>query len=349
MRFANTSLGVQIRYPAGKRRRGEATTPIMTTAKNHPNSMERADVSSSDEAKFAARVFWDDVYRVAYSDLDADLNEPTLLRLLDELEAMFHLRRHLATTEMPLASLTGKRVLEIGCGAGGHSALFARHGARMISLDLSIERARACASKFSLLDASAKGCISMQSDGEQLPFLNSTFDIVYSNGVLHHTPDTEAAITEVHRVLKPGGRAVIMLYCRSSFHYWFHLLFCVGLLKGGILRSRNWMGHATEWIGTSPQTAINPVTRCYTARSLRRMFAQFEDLGLRKSEFNAGDIPKLGRIWRRWRGRRHGRHPGGWLVYGAPWEVTTPFERRLGDRIGWAWNISAVKPGGDPR
>jgi ubiquinone/menaquinone biosynthesis C-methylase UbiE len=281
--------------------------------------------------------------------VDVGLDTPILHRLLDELEAMFRLRRHLATTEMPLVGLAGKGVLEIGCGAGGHSALFARHGAHMISLDLTFERARACAGKFSLLGASAESCISMQGDGEQLPFPDSTFDIVYSNGVLHHTPDTEAAIAEVHRVLKPGGRAVIMLYCRSSFHYWFDLLFCVGLLKGGIFRSRDWMGHATEWIGKCPQTAINPVTRCYTARSLRRMFAQFEDLGLRKSEFTAGDIPKLGRLWRPWRERRHGRHPGGWLVYGAPWQITTPFERRLGSRIGWAWNISAVKPGGNPR
>jgi hypothetical protein len=64
---------------------------------------------------------------------------------------------------------------------------------------------------------------------------------------------------------------------------------------------------------------------------------------LRKSELNAGDTPKLGRFWRRWRMKKYGMHPGGLLVYGSPWEITTPVERRLGKRVGWAWNILATK------
>src|SRR5205823_11204819 len=63
----------------------------------------------------------------------------------------------------------------------------------------------------------------IQGDAENLPFPNNTFDLVYSHGVLHHTPDTPRTIREVHRVLSPGGRAVVMLYYRNSFNYHVNL------------------------------------------------------------------------------------------------------------------------------
>jgi SAM-dependent methyltransferase len=61
-------------------------------------------------------------------------------------------------------------------------------------------------------------------NAEELPFVNATFDVVYSFGVLHHTPRVDAAVAEVHRVLKPGGRALIMLYHRNSLVNLVHRL-----------------------------------------------------------------------------------------------------------------------------
>ena len=63
----------------------------------------------------------------------------------------------------------------------------------------------------------------IQGDAEDLPFADGSFDLVYSHGVLHHTPNTPRTIREVHRVLAPGGRAVIMLYHRVSFNYQVNL------------------------------------------------------------------------------------------------------------------------------
>lgn len=300
-------------------------------------------MTDNTETKSDIQKFWGAVYRNAYGDLDADLDSETLRRLLDELEEMFRLRDHLAVVEMPLDALAGLRVLEIGPGAGGHSALFAARGAQMTSIDVTRDRAAATQRKFDLLQGCAGSGAAAQGDAERLPFADDTFDIVYSNGVLHHTHDTQCAIDEVLRVMRPGGRAVIMLYSRGSVNYWFNLWFCVGILKGGIIRSRNWLGHASEWIGSARQTETNPITRCYTARELASMFSEFNTLSLRKSEFNLGDTPKIGRLWRRWRIGRYGTHPGGLLVYGSPWEITTPLERRLGKRVGWAWNILATK------
>ena len=205
--------------------------------------------------------FWGEVYDVAYTDVDKDLTGDSLRDLLAELEDMFRLREQLPVVEIALQELAGKRVLEIGSGAGSHSALFATYGAIVTSLDITAERARSTRAKFNLLGEAARDCRALQADAESLPFADGVFDIVYSNGVLHHSPDTDRAIAEAFRVLKPGGQAAIMLYCKSSWDYWFNQFFCVGIIKGKILTSPKWLGHSTERIGNTKQTETKPETR----------------------------------------------------------------------------------------
>jgi len=292
--------------------------------------------------KHDIQAFWGALYNSLYSEADETITREQLLEAIDALEDMFRLREHMAVVEMPLADLTGKRVLEIGPGAGGHSALFARHGAAVTSVDITRARAMATAKKFNILGV--EDCRAMQGDAETLPFDDATFDIVYSNGVLHHTMDTAKAIDEVFRLLKPGGRAVIMLYCKSSWHYWINMWLCVGVLKGKLLSGKNWLGRATEWGGKDTQTVANPITRCYTAGGIRALFHRYDNLTLRKGEFYFYLISKLGRLYRRWQTKRYGTHPGGYLVYGEPWPIQSPLEGRLGRIMGFAWFISAVKP-----
>jgi ubiquinone/menaquinone biosynthesis C-methylase UbiE len=294
------------------------------------------------EGKQDIQAFWGALYDSLYGDGGEGITREQLLEGLDDLEDMFRLRRHMAVVEMPLGDIKGKRVLEIGPGAGGHSALFARHGAIVTAVDITQVRADATAEKFKILGTD--DCTAMQGDAEDLPFEDNIFDIVYFNGVLHHTVSTETAMDEVFSVLKPGGRAVIMLYCKNSWHYWINMWLCVGILKGKAFGDKNWLGRATEWGGKDKQTVENPITRCYTRGGIRRLFRRLENLHLRKGEFYFYLIPILGQLYRRWQINRYGTHPGGYLVYGEPWAKQSPLERWLGPVMGFVWFISATKP-----
>src|ERR671932_2648222 len=110
----------------------------------------------------------------------------------------------------------GLRVLEIGCGLGTDGARFARAGALYTGVDLTEAAVSLARRRFELEGLPGEFRVA---DAEALEFEDGSFDLVYSHGVLHHTPDGRAAVREVHRVLKPGGRAVVMLYHRDSYNY----------------------------------------------------------------------------------------------------------------------------------
>jgi SAM-dependent methyltransferase len=122
------------------------------------------------------------------------------------------------------ASLQGSygRLLEIGCGIGVDSIQLAKAGFDVTAVDLT-ESALQVAKEF----AAHRGVTIdfRQANAEHLDFPDASFDAVYSFGVLHHTPDIEQAVAEVHRVLKPGGTAYVMLYHTYSLVNAVHKVF----------------------------------------------------------------------------------------------------------------------------
>lgn len=127
---------------------------------------------------------------------------------------------------------SGKRVLDVGCGNGYILSRYALAGAHVSGVDITPTGVRLSRSRFAQMGL--EGDI-REANAEQLPFQDESFDCVCSMGVLHHTPDMSSAIREIHRVLKPGGRLIIMLYHRNSLLY--RLTFGLErLLKGKPLR-----------------------------------------------------------------------------------------------------------------
>ena len=162
------------------------------------------------------------------------------------------------------AGFTGSRgldVLEIGCGVGTDTVRFARSGARVTAVDLSETAVALTAER--LTDEGLEGDV-READAESLPFADGAFDLIYSWGVLHHTPDTARAIREVERVLRPSGEARIMLYNSRSF-------FAAGVWARSMFRSRRALSPA-ESLATGLES---PGTKAYTRNEVRVLFDPF--------------------------------------------------------------------------
>ena len=112
----------------------------------------------------------------------------------------------------------GENLLEVGCGAGIDLVRFARGGAKVTGIDLS-KTAIDLACKN--IEQSGQNANLQVMNGECMPFLDNTFDVVYAHGVLQYTADTKKMIAEIHRVLKPGGEAIVMVYNKYS---WLNLM-----------------------------------------------------------------------------------------------------------------------------
>ena len=114
--------------------------------------------------------FWGALYSSLYDKVDTHITKKYLETGLIDLENMFKYRSHMAVTEVPLNQLSGKKLLEIGPGAGAHSALFAKYGAIVTSVDITFQRAQSTHKKFIAMDKTAVGCQAIQGDAENLPF-----------------------------------------------------------------------------------------------------------------------------------------------------------------------------------
>ncbi len=211
----------------------------------------------------------------------------------------------------------GQRVLEVGVGMGADYLEWLKAGARATGVDLSstsLEQAkRRC---------EMAGCAPdlRVSDAEHLPFADNTFDLVYSYGVMHHSPDPPQCIREAWRVLKPGGALRIMIYHHPSLTG-FMLWLRYGCLRGKSLRQ------------SVHDHLESPGTKSYTQGEARTMLQGFEQIELQLA-FSPGDL-LLNEPSARFQG---------W-AYRIIWRLYPRFlVRRFGARLGLFLLISARKP-----
>jgi ubiquinone/menaquinone biosynthesis C-methylase UbiE len=217
------------------------------------------------------------------------------------------------------ASTKGLRVLEIGCGLGTDGAQFAQAGADYTGIDLTDAAIELARKRFELFELSGTF---QTGDAEKLNFPGNSFDLVYSHGVLHHTPDIQSAVREIHRVLRPGGQAKVMLYHRNSYNYRInismlrragvHLLrWNAGLKLVHLLTSEpeeSLREHAQrlrtdssylsseEFISQNTDGAGNPLARVYAHDEARELFKDFNRVEIKIFFLNKRWIPLLGSV-----------------------------------------------------
>ncbi len=162
-------------------------------------------------------------------------------------------RLRLANQHAPLA---GKTVLEFGCGLGLYMNAMLRYTPRVFGFDVEIERL-AVARESGI--AHLAGAV-----GEDLPFADASFDVVFSNDVLEHVHDDKRSAREIVRVLKPGGRAVIYVPNRL---YLFET-------HGVYWRGTYYFGNKpfVNWLPDRLRNKLVPHVRAYRARELTGLF-----------------------------------------------------------------------------
>jgi ubiquinone/menaquinone biosynthesis C-methylase UbiE len=211
----------------------------------------------------------------------------------------------------------GKNILEIGLGIGADATRWAANAASYTGIDLTREAVEA--TKIHLSHLQLKGEVK-QGNAEQMEFKEKNFDLVYSHGVLHHTTHIEKTFSEIHRVLKPDGEFIVMLYAKSSFNYWIRiqlyfrlrLLFEIFKNKIGLSSKANWALHIKNfkkdgWSYLSWKNFPHHCTDgpdCYVANiyyysEMKKMLenAGFTAIKHRKAHFPlGGNFPRLERF-----------------------------------------------------
>lgn len=138
-------------------------------------------------------------------------------RFFDSAEEFLPSKKYPFDTFIPFEKLPEMDVLEIGVGHGSHATLIAPHTKSFTGIDLT--EAAAAMTENRLKMAGIEGTV-LRMDAEKMTFADQSFDYIWSWGVIHHSADTKAIVSEMHRVLKPGGSAQIMVYHRGWWNYY---------------------------------------------------------------------------------------------------------------------------------
>ena len=153
-------------------------------------------------------------------------------------------------------TLPDRRVLDVGCGMGMYTAAFRRQTPHVFGIEIERERA---------IEAQERAAGVAQAIGEQLPFPDVAFDVVFSHEVLEHVTDDRACAAEMVRVARPGGRIVVFVPNRLYFYE----------THGVYWRGRYHFGNVplVNWLPAPLRDRLAPHVRAYTVRGLRRLFA----------------------------------------------------------------------------
>jgi SAM-dependent methyltransferase len=238
----------------------------------------------------------------------------------------------------------GADVLEVGCGIGTDASRFAAAGARYTGIDQADRAIELARCRFDL--DGLEGTF-LRADATALPFADGSFDLVYSHGVIHHIFNTEGAVNEIYRVLRPGGVTVVMVYHRGSLNYRFNILIVRRLLAATLMipgadailhrivpadrelvaghvellriHRLRYLTDSALFLSNNTDGPGNPLSKVYSRREARELFSAFSRVATKTRYLNLRLYPKGDRL------------------------AATHLARRLERRIGWHLYIRATR------
>jgi ubiquinone/menaquinone biosynthesis C-methylase UbiE len=232
-------------------------------------------------------------------------------------------KRYQAEPHIPIIArfdqFRDRDVLEIGCGIGTDGLQFARNGARYTGVDLTEAAVKISRERFELFGA--EGTFEVANAEEHLPFPEASFDHVYSCGVLHHSPNTEAIAREMYRVLRPGGTFCVLVYNRTSINYYIEIRFLRKLFRPLLYPSfmpslmaklaglEQWKLQAHreillkkprisqhEWLSINTDGPYCPLSKVYSETEAIELFKDFAGVRTEVWHFNKSHWPYIGNL-----------------------------------------------------
>ena len=244
------------------------------------------------------RAFWD-ANPLGSAAIDAGPGSPEFFAQYDRLREINE-PREFAKRLHEYDRFAGKRVCDVGCGNAYTLARYAEYGAEVCGIDVSTKALKISRSRFRLKGIQGTFC---QGTGEALPIPSDFFDCICSMGVLHHIPDTEQAVDEIYRCLKPGGLLIVMMYHRNSVAY------RIGVPLIALTRKKSLQQVVNEVDGVG-----NPKGDVYSRKELLKLFGRFTGLETFNGLYQPWMLPRFGRLvpssMRPWLGRQFG-----WFIY----------------------------------
>jgi SAM-dependent methyltransferase len=227
-------------------------------------------------------------------DLDVSSHQPGSPEFFADLDEYHFDKLHHLLALIDFNAYAGRRVLDVGCGAGVDLVRFVRGGAIAAGVDLADSAIALARENLRHQSLSASLCVG---DGERLPFPDGTFDLVFAHGVVQYTPGDRALVEECRRVLKPDGTAFFQVYNRLS---WLNAL-----------------SHVMK-VGLEHEDA--PVIRKYSAGEFRGLLDNFSSARVVYERF-----PVTSRLHGGWKGALYNG-----LFVGTFNAIPRPLVRRFG-------------------
>jgi ubiquinone/menaquinone biosynthesis C-methylase UbiE len=190
----------------------------------------------------------------------------------DDLDAYRFDKLHYLPRVVDFSAFRGRRLLEVGCGIGTDLVRFAKGGARVTGIDLAQTAIELARKNFELNGVKAEDL--RVANGEALPYADAEFDVVYGHGVIQYTADAPRLIGEMHRVLKPGGTGIFMVYNRVS-----------------------WLNAMSKLMKVALEHEDAPVLKKYSIGEFRQLLTPFREVVIVPERF-----PVKSRLHKGWKG-----------------------------------------------